>query len=280
MTDIVSTEGKLQSKDGTQIFFMKNMPPQPKVIVIIVHGVAEHAGRYGYTTQRFNQFGYGVYRFDNRGHGRSGGERGYVRSFMDFIRDTDLLVQMAHHENDGLPVFMLGHSMGGFIATAYGVEYPDQLDGQILSGPSVIELPLKDVRLLKRLPYNLLPKLRVGNKLGLVVSRDQTVIDAYNKDQYNLQKTTLKLSGEMFIKGPAWLQNNIGRYRIPCLILHGSGDLIVTPKASEWLYESISSQDKERKVYPDLYHEIMNEKEKDIVIEDIHIWIEKHINKK
>lgn len=279
MTNIISSEGNIQTKDGTLIFFLKNIPPQPKAIIIIVHGVAEHAGRYGYTTERLNKFGYGVYRFDNRGHGRSGGEQGYVQSFMDFVEDADLIVQMAHVENVRLPVFMLGHSMGGFIATVYGAKNPDQLNGQILSGPAVIELPLKDVRLLKRLPFNLLPKLRVGNKLGKIISRDPAVVEDYQTDHYNLKKITLKMSGEMFIKGPAWLQNNINKYILPCLIIHGGGDLIVTPKASEWLYNNISSQDKERKVYAGLYHEILNEQEKDRVIEDIHVWIEKHIQK-
>jgi len=277
LTDIISVEGKISTKDGTQIFFLKDMPPQPKAIVIIVHGVAEHCGRYGYTAERFNKFGYGVYRYDNRGHGRSGGARGYAKSFLDFVEDADLIVEMAKRENAELPIFMLGHSMGGFIAAAYGVEYPNKLNGQILSGAAVIELPLKDVQLLKKLPFNLLPKLLVGNKLGKIVSRDPKVVEAYGTDIYNLKKTTLKLSGEMFIKGPAWLGKNISKYIMPCFIIHGGGDLIVTPKASEWLLENISSKDKERKVYEGLYHEILNEKEKDMVLEDIHKWIAKHI---
>lgn len=277
MTTIHSSEGTIQAKDGTKIFFSRNSPPQPKAIVIIIHGVSEHSGRYAYIAKCLNKFGYGVYRFDNRGHGRSGGERGYVRNFMDFVEDVDLIVSLAHDENILLPLFMLGHSMGGFIATAYGITHPDQLNGQILTGPAVIELPIYSLKLLKLLPYNLLPKLRVKNKLSKIACRDLTVVENYQTDHLNLRTTTLKMSGEMFIKGPVWLQSNIKKYTLPCFILHGGEDLIVTPKSSKWLYDNISSKDKVRKVYSGLYHEILNEQEKDIVLTDIDAWIEKRI---
>jgi alpha-beta hydrolase superfamily lysophospholipase len=269
-------EFTLSMSDGTALFGIKDIPENPKAAVVIVHGVAEHCGRYGYTAETLYKRGYAVYRYDNRGHGRSGGARGYVKSFMDFIRDADMVVQTVKRENPGLPVFILGHSMGGFIAAAYGAEYPDSPDGEILSGASVIELPLREVRLLKSLPYRILGGLKVKNNLGALVSRDAAVVEAYGKDEYNLTKTTLRLNGELFIKGTAWLSENIGRFKSPCLILHGGEDKIVTPAAGEWLFENISSRDKEKKVYPGLYHEILNEKEKEEVLSDICGWLDRH----
>ena len=98
---------------------------------IIVHGLCEHSGRYDYVTAKFNACGYSVYRFDNRGHGRSGGDRGYVNDFNEFIDDAEKIVDMVKKANPKIPVFMLGHSMGGFITAAYGVKYPGRLAGQV-----------------------------------------------------------------------------------------------------------------------------------------------------
>lgn len=274
---ISDTEGRVKVKDETELYFKKDIPEDLKAIFVFVHGVCEHCGRYKYITDKFNSFGYGVYRYDNRGHGKSGGVRGFVKSFMDFIDDADVIVSMAKEENKGLPVFMLGHSMGAFISACYGIKYTDKLSGQILSGTPAIELPLPAIRMLKKLPYNILQKIRLGNKLGSVVSRDKTVADEYKNDVLNLKKATIKMSGEMFIKGPVWLKEHINAYSYPCLLLHGGGDLIVAPKASRWLFENITSIDKQLKIYDDLYHEIYNEQEKDIVIEDVHKWVEKRI---
>jgi len=270
-------QSRLSAQDGVSLFYQMDVPEQPKAIFIFVHGVCEHCGRYQYLTEKFNSFGYGVYRFDLRGHGQSEGARGFVKSYMDYIEDTHLLVTRAHKEYPALPVYMLGHSMGGFITAAYGIQYPDTLSGQILSGTPAIELPLKDVQLLKKLPFELLQRLRVGNKLGAVVSRDPEVVKAYGEDPLNLKKSTLKMSGEMFLKGPKWMAENIKNYRYPCLILHGGEDKIVTPEASKWLFSHIGSEDKELKIYEGLYHEIFNEQERDTVIEDVHTWMEKRL---
>lgn len=270
-------QGRLAAADGVSLFWQKDIPQQPRGIFIFVHGVCEHCGRYQYLTEKFNGFGYGVYRYDLRGHGQSEGRRGFVPACLDFAADTHLLVQKAQEDFPALPVFMLGHSMGAFITLTYGIQHPDTLAGQILSGAPAIELPLKDVQLLKKLPVGLLGRLQVGNKLGAVVSRDPLVVKAYGEDPLNLKKSTVHMASEMFIKGPKWLAENIEGYRYPCLILHGGEDKIVTPEASRWLFGHIGSQDKEMKIYDGLYHEIFNEQERDAVMEDAHAWIEKRL---
>ena len=150
-------EGKLKSFDGTELFYRKDVPEKPKAIVVIVHGLCEHSGRYDYVTEKFNEKGLGVYRFDNRGHGKSGGDRGYVEDFQHFFDDADKIVELALKEQKDLPVFMLGHSMGGFIAAGYGMKYPGKLRGQIFSGPALLEIEalVKDIKkttILKRTP--------------------------------------------------------------------------------------------------------------------------------
>ncbi len=133
---------KLDVAKGIELFVLKNLVQSPKAAVIIVHGLCEHAGRYNYVASRLNDSGCSVYRFDNRGHGRSGGERGYIADYQIFIDDAQKIVGIAEEENPGIPLFMLGHSMGGFITASYGVKYPDKLAGQILSGAAVTVQPI------------------------------------------------------------------------------------------------------------------------------------------
>lgn len=267
-------EGKLKSFDGTELFYRKDIVENSKAVIVIVHGLCEHLGRYDYFTKRLNETGYTVYRFDNRGHGKSAGERGYVDSFQDFFEDADKIVNMAIEENKHAPVFMFGHSMGGFITAGYGMKYTNKLKGQILSGAAVIELPIFED--LKRNNYfESHPMEKSPNALSSLICRDKKVVEDYDNDPLVLKETNLKLLGEAFVKGPTWIKENVKNYTYPCLILHGENDQIVIREASKWLFENISSKDKNIKIYPKCYHEILNEKEeKHIVIEDILNWIE------
>ncbi len=269
-------ERKMTAKDGIEIFTTCNLTDHPKAVVVLVHGICEHLGRYDHTTSRFNEWGYSVYRFDNRGHGRSGGERGYVESYERFLEDTDMVITAARQENPGVPIFLLGHSMGGFISVAYGVKYPDRLSGLIHSGAAVI-VPQAVKDLGENFDYNALALTSIPNSLSNLISRDPAVVKAYDDDPLVLKEFTMKLMGEIFIRGVNWLLENMNSYRYPCLILHGGDDQLVPAEASRKLYDRISSTDKQLNIYEGLYHEILNEPEKETVLTDIHQWIETRI---
>ena len=273
--DTMNQTSKLNVGDGVKLSVWTNLVDSPKAAVIIVHGLCEHAGRYDYVVSRLNDFDYSVYRFDNRGHGRSGGERGYIADYQVFIDDAQKIVGIAEEENPGIPLFMLGHSMGGFITASYGVKYPDRLAGQILSGAPVTVQPLfKDMA---SFDYNATPLAPIPNKLSDIICRDPQVVRYYKKDPLVLKEVTNKLIGEVYIKGARLLVESMNTYKYPCLILHGGGDQIVTPDSSKHFYDHISSTDKQLKIYEGLYHEILNEPEKNTVIEDIHLWIKARI---
>ncbi len=266
----------MKAHDGTNIFLTRNPTDRPKAAIIIVHGICEHLGRYNYTTSRFNEWGYSVYRFDLRGHGRSGGQRGYVESYELFIEDTDLIVSAAKQENPGLPIFLLGHSMGGFISVAYGIKHQDRLSGLIHSGSAVMILPMvKDLG--EGFDYNAMALSPIPNALSNLISHDPEVVKAYDDDPLVLKEFTIKLMGEVFISGVNWVLKNMGSYRYPCLILHGGDDQIVPCEASQNLYDHIASTDKQIKIYDGLYHEILNEPEKETVLADIRQWIKARI---
>ena len=133
----VKSEEMIKSFDDTELFLKKDIPANPKAIIVILHGLRQHSGRYDYVTRKFNEYGYGVYRYDQRGNGKSDGQ--YLEDFQWFIDDANVIVNLVKKENPGVPVFMLGHSMGGFFAAGYGTKYPNKLAGQIFSGAAVIQ---------------------------------------------------------------------------------------------------------------------------------------------
>lgn len=279
METALSISGRIKTADGNDLYYTEDIPHEPKAIIVIVHGFGEHSGRYEYVKDKLNEFGYGVYRFDNRGHGKSGGERGHLKNFNYLICDANALVDLAKEEFSDLPIFMLGHSMGGFITAAYGIKHQDKLKGQILSGAATLEpIQMKGLRgeFLKLL-NNITPNMKIKNRLSKLLSKDQEIVKDYEEDELNLKEATLQFYVEFLINGIGWLKENMHYYKYPCLILHGGDDKIVYKEASENFYNSISSTDKQLKIYEGLYHEIFNENERDMVINDIVNWLEERI---
>jgi acylglycerol lipase len=268
-------EFQLRAADGVGLWAAMHPVERPRAVIVIVHGLCEYAGRYDQVVSALNGFGYSVYRFDNRGHGRSDGSRGFVENYIQYVDDAELVVARAIKENPGLPVFMLGHSMGGFITAFYGIKYPDRLKGQILSGAAVTLSPM--VKDLEGFDYKAAALDPIPNALAELVSRDPAVVKAYVEDPLVLKEFTMKLMGEVLITGAKRLMADMNHYQYPCLILHGGADQIVPPDASRYFYEHIASKDKTLKVYDGLYHEILNEPEKDLVLQDIRQWVEAHI---
>ena len=266
-------EALIHSFDGTELYMQKNAPQNPHAAVVIVHGLGEHSGRYEYVTEKLNGYGYAVYRFDNRGHGKSGGARGYVDDASKFVEDVHEIVKAARHDYPELPIFMLGHSMGGFIAAFYGVQYKDTLAGQIFSGPVILELPAFEE--LKKLNMEKEALTRIPNGLAHLICRGPAVVQDYENDPYNLKEFTAKLLTAVFHDGVQNLLEKLPQYTYPCYVLHGEGDQIVPADSGRYLYDHIASKDKSICVIPHLYHEILNEeKEKDEILQEIFEWME------
>jgi alpha-beta hydrolase superfamily lysophospholipase len=279
MKSTASISGSVESFDSTNLYYMKDMTKNPRAIVVIVHGFGEHLGKYEYIKNKLNEFGYGVYRFDNRGHGRSGGKRGYVNTFKDFVKDADVFIEFVKGENPGIPIFMLGHSMGGFITASYGIMFKNRIDGQILSSAGTMEpIQVRGVRgKFYKLINRIVPKLYIKNPLIRDIPRDKEAIDIYERQDLDLRSLTLNFGVQFLIYGIGWLRQNYSDYYYPCLILHGSDDKIMEKEASIQFHSSISSTDKQIKIYDGLRHEMLKCKDRDMVLNDIGKWIEQRI---
>lgn len=272
-------DGYVMTRDGIELYYKKDLIALPKGIILINHGFAEHLGRYDYVANKFNEYDFSVYRYDLRGHGRTRSTRGHIESYEKFIQDCDFMVDMAKRENENIPIFTLGHSMGGMISCAYGIGHPNKLNGQIFTGPDVNTLPLaKGIRskLLKFLNQFAKEKM-IKNVVGSDICSVEKVVEDYKKDPLILEEATVNFFVEFLVEGKEYISENIKKYKYPCFIGHGEEDKIVPKEIGIYLYENISSEDKELKIYKGLYHEILNEEEKDQVLKDIINWLDKRI---
>ncbi len=268
----------LKAKAGNEIHYKVDRVEDPKAVVLINHGFAEHIGRYDYLREKLNENGYTVYRYDLRGHGKSGMEKGHIDSYREFIDDCKEMVALIKSKEDK-EIFMLGHSMGGMVTLIYGIENPDTLKGQIFSGAGVGELPAAQgiKRTAVKLAAKILPKKMMENPVSDDICSDPAVVQAYKEDPLVLREASFNFYKEFTIEAIAYAQDNKSKYTYPCLITHGEEDKIVPKEISEDLYRTIASKDKDLIIYQGLYHEILNERTKDQVIMDMVSWLNKRI---
>ena len=265
-------EGMIKSKDNTEIFYQYILADKPKASVLIVHGLGEHLGRYGNVTNTLKE--YNLFLLDLRGHGKSGGKRGHVMRFDEYLDDVDTL----RNEVKGLirgKTFILGHSMGGLIVLRYAIYRPEGISGVVASGPLLgvnVKVPkIKDV--IGRLVANLAPGLSMSNEIDTgKLSHDKAVVDAYNNDPLVHAKVSARWYVEM-VKAMADTNENAGRLSMPCLILHGSADALTNPRSSREFFEKAGSKDKTYKLYEGYYHEVYNEVEKQKPLSDMAEWL-------
>lgn len=266
---------------GSSRLFRQSWLPDDRLRagIILVHGLGEHSSRYSHLAQHCTDRGFGVFALDLYGHGKSDGYPGYVERFsvyLDGIRALHDDVRSAHAE---LPLFLLGHSMGGLIAANLLPEQQDAYCAAVLSGPAFSSdaEPPAFVMWIVRLLSGLAPTVPMIGLDPAGVSRDPEVVRAYVADPLvHHGKLTARLIAEMRKAMTATLEQ-AGDVRLPLLILHGEADILTSPAGSRDYFDRIASADKTLKLYPGLYHEVYNEPEKDDVLDDLTSWLEAHL---
>jgi alpha-beta hydrolase superfamily lysophospholipase len=238
----------------------------PKAIVVIAHGYAEHSGRYDHVGTALAQAGYAAWALDHAGHGLSkGDERGNVGSVEDAIADMDEFVLMASASAPSLPVFLIGHSMGGMLAIAYAEQHQDRLAGAVVTGSAVvIGDMITDLLDLDEIP---------AVPLGEFVSRDPAVAQAYDEDPLNYHGPMPRDALEHALERIEGVRSQFGKITIPILAMHGEQDALAPMQASIDIIAGVSSGDRMLRIWPGLYHEIFNEPEQDRVIGEAVRWI-------
>lgn len=270
------TEGRFKGRNNVEIYWQRWQPEGVKAVVVLVHGLGEHSGRYRHVAEVLTDSGCAVYALDHRGHGQSGAARAFVDRFRHAVADVDYLVEIARRELPRKPVFLLGHSMGGALSLSYALQHADKLHALMLSGAAVAldgAPPL--LKPIAKLLSVLAPKLGLFAVDPSLVSRDPQVVAHYAADPLNAHtKVPARTLGEI-VRFVEFLPAALHRLRLPLLALHGEDDRLAGLSGSRMVIERASSNDKTLKTYPGLYHEIFNEMPSDraMVFADLTEWI-------
>lgn len=276
-------EGYMKGVRDTNTFYQCWLPEgEPKAILLIVHGLAEHSGRYMNVVNHFVPAGYAVYGIDHIGHGKSDGERVFVDRFQDYTTTLATYVDMIRDWHPDKPIFMIGHSMGGLIGAAYLLEHQHKLSGAVLSGPG-IKVPdnvSQTIIFIGKILSKILPRAGILQLDSKGVSKDPAVVAAYVNDPLVYTgKVTARLGAEM-LKTMQDVTNNAARIKLPLTIVQGSDDILIDPGGAQLLFDSVGSEDKSIKVYEGFYHEVFNEPEHGQVLNDVRKWIEARLGKR
>ena len=268
-------EHTFSAADGIRLFERSWLPEgAPKAALAIVHGYAEHSGRYAYAGEALAARGYAVHALDLRGHGRSDGTRAFVRSFDEYLTDLRAFLDRVRTGYPGTPIFLLGHSMGGtVVALAAVVDHP-AVDGILLSGPVTARSAPRIFERLISVSARVAPKLPLTKLSASAVSRDPEVVRLYDEDPLVYRgRMRVGLLAAM-LRAARRVDSGIATMSLPALFMHGTADQLTSPEGSRDLYERAASSDKTLKLYDGLYHEILNEPERDEVIADITAWLD------
>jgi len=273
-------EGFFKGVRDANIYYQFWLPDgEVKAVLLIVHGLAEHGGRYINVVNYFVPLGYAVYALDHIGHGKSDGDRVYVEKIEDYTDTLDIFEKMVREWQPDKPIFLVGHSMGGLIGSLYLIDHQDSFAGAVLSG-SGVKVPdniSPMVVSIGKLLSNITPKFGLIGLNASDISRDPEVVDAYvNDPEVYTGKTTARLAAEM-LRGMEQVQKDAGKITLPLLLVHGSEDKLVDPDASQMLYDTVSSKDKTLIFYDGYYHEVFNDPEKEKVFADMEAWFDKHL---
>jgi alpha-beta hydrolase superfamily lysophospholipase len=271
-------EGRFKGEGGLEIYWQAWLPEgEPRAVVVLAHGASEHSGRYAWTGEQLNARGYAVYAIDHRGHGKSAGGRAVIDRMSNAVEDLHTLVERARGAHPGRPLVLLGHSMGGCVALAYTEEHEDALDALVLSGPlAVLEAASPAQRVVGRVLSAVAPSLGVVAIDSTAVSRDPQVVADYDDDPLNYHgklpaRTVAELS-----KAIEGFPEAVTRFRLPLLVMHGTADRLVPIAGGEMVAERAGSEDKTFKRYDGLFHEILNEPERQQVVNDMADWLDTH----
>lgn len=253
---------------------------QPAGVVVLVHGVHEHSGRYRHVAERLNAAGYAVYALDHPGHGRSPGTRGNIGSMAAAVAGVDLLARLAGERHDGVPLFVYGHSLGGLISLQYLTGTPlDRIVGAVISAPALDTGSVSAVeKVVAPLLSKLLPDFGVRNLDANTISRDPEVVRAYLTDPLNhAGKMRARTAVEIMLTVAAMPQR-LKSLTMPLFVLHGSADGLMPPAASELVRTHAGSADLTLRIHEGLYHEAHNEPEREQVLDEIANWLDAHLN--
>jgi len=276
-------EGTARSADGLDLFWRAWVPSSPNGAVVIVHGLAEHSGRYGHAGRRLADRRWAAYALDTRGHGRSPGAKVHLNDFREFLEDVRAVLACVRERHPNLPLYLLGHSQGGLVVLLYAMRHPEDLAGIVVTSPLLDAhpslRPSKAFRLAIGVLLRVAPWLRLPSGVDpTTISRDPAVVKAYVEDPLVSRRVS-----------PAWyaalrraqseVRDGAGRLAVPALLLATPDDRLVDPAAIRRFADETPAGCLDTSWWPGLSHELLNEPERDEVLAAIDTWLRRRSQK-
>jgi len=248
----------------------------PRAVVLLFHGLGEHSGRYAHVAHALTEAGCAVHALDHRGHGKSEGKRVYVKTYDEFQRDLVQFRAMVTAQHPGVPLVVMGHSMGGNLAMGHVLDHEDGVRALVLSGPALKlgdSLPKWQVRILLLLA-KVAPGLRPQALEAGAISRDPQVVAAYLADPLVFSGKITAGLGAALIRAMRSFPARYASLRLPLLLLHGTDDQLADVAGTRELERLAVNAQVTAHYYVGLYHEVFNEPEQAAVIADLVEWLQ------
>ncbi len=273
-------EGNFKGALDANIYYQAWLPDgDVKSVLLIVHGLGEHSGRYMNIVDHFVPRGYAAYSLDHLGHGKSDGKREIVRTFSDYTDTLQIYYRMVAGWQPGKPVFLLGHSMGGLIAIRYLIDHQADFKGAVISAPAIVvgESITPTIIAMSRFLSRFAPGTGMLALDANMISHDPQVVSAYVNDPLVFHgKTPARLAGEM-LNTMLMVNGAMGKITLPFIVVQGSDDKLVDPRGAQQMYDLAGSADKTIKIYQGYYHEVFNEPGRLQVLQDVEAWLAAHL---
>lgn len=273
-----STLSTFTASDGDNLA-VQDWPLEPGVrqrgVVLIVHGLGEHAGRYDHVARRLNDWGFAVRGYDQCGHGESGGLPGSLPTDTRLLDDlADIIDSTRSRMAPGMPLVLLGHSMGGLVASRFVSLSIRKVDALVLSSPALNPGMNPFQKLLVAVLPRIAPNLRVGNGLNPVyISHDPAVVQAYTSDRRVHDRISARLARFFASQGPATVAA-AAQWSVPTLLMYAGDDRLVNPQGSRDFAAAAPKNIVNAVCFEGLYHELFNELDAEPVFAALRQWLD------
>lgn len=269
--------------DGLHLFCRYWEPSgPPRALVFIAHGAGEHLGPYDEVAQRLKELQLLVFAHDHVGHGQSEGERMNIKDFQIYVRDVLQHVDLMKNRHPGIPVFLVGHSMGGAISILTACERPSEFKGVVLIAPMVQMNPDSATPFkvfVAKVLNHMMPSLTLGAIESKWISRDKKQVEAYDSDEL-VYHGRMRISFGMQLMGAvSRIEREVPNIHWPFYLLHGDVDKLCDIRGSHMMYESAPSADKKLKVYEGGYHALHHDLPEvaENVLKEVSAWISERL---
>jgi alpha-beta hydrolase superfamily lysophospholipase len=277
-TRLEEHEGTFQTRDGLDLYYVARRDPavKPERLVMTVHGFADHSGRMPFLVEHLCRRGAVVYSYDQRGSGRSPGQRGHIMAYRELGEDLDAFLTLAHDAEPGLERVLFGHSTGGILALLFAIDHPQRMDRLVLSAPALIlayQAPAwKD--LAGKLMASIRPTLSLNAGFPPEsVSRDEAVVAVNKADPLVTQAISTRFYREVYLQAAPAALARLEEVRVPSLTLQGLGDRLVSPRVADEIEARVTAPHTVKR-YPGAYHETFNDLDREQVFADLDAWLE------